>query len=103
MHGIGNFYDPRLNNAAQFPIAAANGFGQISVAPDQDQITAKLAGLHAYQLSLLAPAPPSGSFDAAAAARGQALFDGQAQCASCHKPTLFTEPGWNLHTPADIG
>ncbi len=26
MHGQGNFFDPRLDNSAQFPIAAANGF-----------------------------------------------------------------------------
>ena len=103
MHGKGNFYDPRLDNAAQFPIAAANGFGDIN--NDTDLITPKLPALHAYQLSLLAPRPPSGSFDAAAAARGQALFatDGKANCASCHVPPLFTEPGWNLHSPAEMG
>ena len=39
----------------------------------------------------------------AAAARGEALFIGKAQCATCHVPPLFTEPGWNLHMPADIG
>lgn len=101
MHGKGNFYDPRLNNAAQFPIAAQNGFGDIR--NSTDLITPKLAALHAYQLSLLAPVPPAGSFDTAAAARGQALFNGQAQCATCHVPPLFTEPGWNLHTPAELG
>ena len=103
MHGKGNFYDPRLNNADQFPIAAANGFGNIQ--SPVDLITPKLPALHAYQLSLLAPLPPEGSFDVAAAARGQALFasDGKAQCASCHVPPLFTEPGWNLHTPEEMG
>ncbi|HSJ90250.1 MAG TPA: hypothetical protein VK909_23770, partial [Anaerolineales bacterium] len=39
MHGKGNFYDPRLDNAAQFPIAAANGFGHIRTPEDQDLIT----------------------------------------------------------------
>lgn len=103
MHGKGNFFDPRLDNAAQFPIAAANGFGNIR--NSTDLITSKLPALHAYQLSLLAPRPPAGSFDAAAAARGQALFatDGKAQCATCHIAPLFTEPGWNLHTPAEMG
>lgn len=101
MHGKGNFYDPRLDNADQFPLAAANGFGHIQSA--EDLITPKLPALHAYQLSLLAPRPPARSFDAAAAARGQALFEGQANCASCHVPPLFTEPGWNLHTPEEIG
>jgi hypothetical protein len=101
MHGKGTFYDPRLNNAVQFPIAAANGFGDIRNSPDL--VTSKLPALHAYQLSLLAPLPPADSYDAAAAARGQALFEGEADCASCHVPPLFTEPGWNLHTPDEIG
>jgi mono/diheme cytochrome c family protein len=103
MHGKGTFYDPRLDNAEQFPIAAANGFGNIR--NPTDLITSKLPALHAYQLSLLAPRPPAGSFDADAAARGQALFatDGKAQCATCHVPPLFTEPGWNLHTPEEMG
>jgi Cytochrome c peroxidase len=52
---------------------------------------------------LLAPLPPPDSFDKDAARRGQALFNGKAQCATCHVPPLFTEPGWNLHTPAEIG
>ena len=101
MHGKGNFYDPRLDNADQFPLAAANGFGHIQ--NSVDLITPKLPALHAYQISLLAPLPPDGSFDPAAAARGQALFNGKADCASCHVPPLFTEPGWNLHTPEEIG
>src|SRR5215212_440999 len=103
MHGKGNLYDPRLNNAAQFPLAAANGFGHIQIPEDEDLITPKLPALHAYQISLLAPLPPEGSFDPAAAARGDALFEGKANCASCHVPPLYTEPGWNLHTPEEIG
>jgi hypothetical protein len=103
MHGKGNFYDPRLDDASKFPIAAANGFGNIR--NEIDLITPKLPALHAYQLSLLAPEPPAGSFDPEAAARGQALFaaDGKAQCATCHVPTIFTEPGWNLHSPEEMG
>jgi hypothetical protein len=101
MHGKGNFYDPRLDNAEQFPLAAANGFGHIQ--SNVDLITPKLPALHAYQLSLLAPLPPEGSFRPRAAARGQELFEGKANCASCHVPPLFTEPGWNLHTPEAIG
>ncbi len=101
MHGKGTFYDPRLNDASKFPIAARAGFGHIRSSPDL--ITSKLPALHAYQLSLLAPLPPTGSFNRGAARRGQALFNGKAQCATCHVPPLFTEPGWNLHTAAEIG
>jgi hypothetical protein len=101
MHGKGTFVDARLGNASQFPVAAKAGFG--NVRSSDDQITSKLAALQFYQLAIPAPTPPKGSFDAAAASRGQALFDGQAKCATCHVPPLFTEPGWNMHTPKEIG
>jgi mono/diheme cytochrome c family protein len=101
MHGQGTFYDPRLNDASQFPVAARAGFGNVRNTPDR--ITPKLAALQFYQLALVAPAPPKGSFDKAAAARGRVIFNGQAQCASCHVAPLFTEPGWNMHTGAEIG
>jgi cytochrome c5 len=100
MHGKGNFYDPRLDDAAQFPIAARAGFGHIK--NDEDRITPKLAALHYYQLSLTAPTPPAGSFDPAAAVRGDAVFE-KAGCTACHVEPLFTEPGWNMHTPAEVG
>ena len=103
MHGKGTFYDPRLDDAARFPIAAAQHFGHISTPPDQDRITPKLAALQLYQLALAAPKPPTGSFNATAAARGKALFEGKARCAGCHVPPLYTEPGWNMHTAAEIG
>jgi hypothetical protein len=101
MHGKGTFYDPRLDNPAKFPVAVPNGFANVRTKPDL--ITAKLAPLHFYQLALVAPKPPPGSIDAAAAGRGKVLFEGKAQCARCHVPPLFTEPGWNMHTPAEIG
>jgi hypothetical protein len=101
MHGQGTFFDPRLDNAAQFPIAAENHFGH--VVAKNDLVTPKLPGLQAYQLSLRAPTPPKGSFDPVAAARGKALFDGQAECSTCHVPPIFTEPGWNLHPGSQIG
>jgi hypothetical protein len=101
MHGQGTFYDPRLNDADKFPIAAANGFGNIR--NDPDLITSKLADLHFYQLAIPAPKSPSGSFDEEAASRGAEIFVGKADCARCHVPPLFTEPGWNMHTPEEIG
>jgi CxxC motif-containing protein (DUF1111 family) len=101
MRGQGTFFDPRLDDPVQFPVAARNGLGHVRHEPDL--ITAKLPALHFYQLAIPAPTPPPGSFDEAAAARGEALFTGKAQCATCHVPPLFTEPGWNLHTPAEIG
>jgi hypothetical protein len=100
MHGKGTFFDPRLNDAARFPIAARAGFADVRNTPDL--ITPKLAALHDYQLGLPAPKPPRGSFDPAAARRGERIFNGIGKCANCHVPPLFTEPGQNLHRPAEI-
>jgi len=66
MQGSGTFYDPRLNDASKFPIAAAAGFGDVR--KDPDLITGKLAALHVYQLSLPAPRAPSSGFNAASRA-----------------------------------
>ena len=105
MHGQGRFFDPRLNDPVQFPIAAANGFGNLNpdLSPEDDRITSKLPALQLYQLAIPAPRPPRGSFDSAAAERGDALFSGKARCNGCHVEPLFTEPGWNMHTAAEIG
>jgi len=103
MGGQGNFYDPRLNDSRKFPIAAANGFGDIRVSPEQDRLTAKLPALHMYQLSLQAPNAPDDTLDRHAVKRGEGLFNGKAQCSTCHVPPLYTEPGWNLHKADEIG
>lgn len=101
MHGQGTFFDPRLNDPVKFPIAAREGFGNVRSNPDL--ITAKLPALHFYQLAILAPPAPAGSFDRAAATRGKALFNNEAKCAVCHVPPIYTEPGWNMHTAEEIG
>ena len=100
MHGQGRFFDPRLNDAAKFPIAAANGFANVT--SDNDLITPKLGALHFYQLAIPAPEPPAGSFDRNAAKRGDELFSGKANCNSCHVEPLFTEPGWDMHTASSV-
>lgn len=100
MHGKGKFFDPRLDNAQQFPIAAANGFGHVNNEPDL--ITSKLPALHAYQLGIPAPAPPRNSFNHEAANRGAVIFSGKAKCATCHMEPVMTESGWNMHTGADV-
>lgn len=101
MNGLGNFFDPRLADAEKYPVAAAAGLADTRETPDL--VTPRLADLHFYQLALPAPTPPPGSFDADAAARGGALFRGKADCARCHVPPLFTDPGLNLHAPEAIG
>ncbi len=100
MHGKGNFFDPRLDNADQFPVAAKAGFGHVT--SSTDLIAPKLAALHFYQLALAAPKAPMGSFDPEAAKRGKTIFNSSAKCATCHVPPLYTEPGWNLHTPSEV-
>jgi hypothetical protein len=103
LHGIGTFFDERFDNAAQFPIAAAAKLGHVSVDPDTDRVTGKLAALHFYQLALPALQPRPGiDFDQAAAARGDELFSGKANCNSCHHEPLWTEPGWNQHTADEM-
>jgi hypothetical protein len=106
MHGKGRFHDPRLNDSSRFPIAAANGFADFNkdLSPDDDRVTSKLPDLQFYELALAAPKPVAGrDFDPAAAKRGDDLFSGKAQCNTCHVDPLWTEPGWNLHTPQEIG
>ncbi len=76
MHGQGNFSDSRL--------------GIVRTA-SPDLVTSKLPALRAYQLSLNAPAPPAGSFDVAASARGRELFNGKARCSSCHLGIALTD------------
>jgi mono/diheme cytochrome c family protein len=87
MGGQGTFTEPRLN------LSITNG--------TQDLVSSKLPALQAYQLSLAAPAAPAASFDAAAAVRGRALFEGAAKCATCHTGSTFTDANLRLHPPAD--
>jgi mono/diheme cytochrome c family protein len=87
MHGHGSFSEPRLG---------------ISVNNPPDLISSKLQALQEYQLSLNAPAPPTGSFDPAAAARGSQVFNGPGECATCHTGSLFTDANERLHLPADV-
>jgi hypothetical protein len=101
MHGSGTFFDQRFNDRDQYPVSARSGSGNTRGTPDV--VTSKLAALHFYQIAIPAPTPPEGSFDKAAALRGKAVFNGRGQCATCHVPPLFTEPGHNLHSPAELG
>jgi mono/diheme cytochrome c family protein len=87
MGGLGTFSDSRL------PLTITHG--------TQDLVSSKLPALQAYQLSIAAPAPPAGSFDAAAAARGKIVFEGAGQCSTCHTGTTFTDANTRLHPPAD--
>ncbi|MFL5740391.1 MAG: hypothetical protein ACJ75B_09255 [Flavisolibacter sp.] len=100
LSGQGQFYDPRLMNKDQYPIAAKAGFG--NKRSDSDYVTSKLAALQFYQLCIPPPKPPKGSYNEEAAARGQVLFSGKAKCASCHVPPLFAEPGWSTHKADEI-
>ncbi len=95
MGGQGTFNDPRIG---------------VFITQRPDRVTPKLPALLKYQLSLRPPAPPRGSFDAAAARRGKRLFHGKAACATCHKPPTYTDvlSGPNpkvpfLHDPAEVG
>ena len=87
MGGQGNFSDPHLG---------------IDIKHSPDLVTSKLPALRAYQHSLPAPQAPAGSFDAAIAGRGRAVFD--RTCASCHVGGNGTDNNTGaLHTPAETG
>ena len=87
MGGQGNFSDPRLG---------------LDVKHSPDMVSPKLPALRAYQHSLLAPPPPAGSFDAAVAERGRALFD--RTCAKCHVGGTGTDNNnGTLHAPVENG
>ena len=88
MGGHGTFTEPRLG------ISVTNG--------TDDLISSKLPALQAYQLTLAAPAPPAGSFDAAKAQRGATLFSGKANCVACHSGTEFTDANERLHDPSEV-
>lgn len=101
MQGNGTFFDPRIRTSGKFPVGVKAGFDNVRRTPDR--VTAKLPALHYYQLSLPPATPKKGSYDAAAAQRGEQLFNGKATCARCHVPPIYTEPGWAMHTPEEIG
>ena len=88
MGGHGTFSEPRTG------VRVTNG--------TDDLVSGKLAALQAYQLSLAAPAPPAGSFDAASAARGEALFNGAGRCVTCHSGPEFTDANTRLHSPTEV-
>jgi mono/diheme cytochrome c family protein len=95
MGGQGTFNDPRI---------------RLFITQKPDRVTPKLPALLDYQLSLPAPVPPSGSFNAAAARRGERLFNGKAACATCHQAPTYTDvlsgPDPTvpfLHDPAEVG
>lgn len=100
MHGKGTFFDPRLDDATQFPIAAKAGFGHVT--NETDLISSKLPALQFYQLAIAAPAPPAGSFDKEAAERGDVLFEGKGKCSTCHTEPTWSEPGWNMRLPSEV-
>jgi len=88
MGGHGSFMEPRTG------VSVTN--------PPDDLVTAKLPALQEYQLSLAAPPPPPGSFDAIAAQRGAQVFAGAGQCAKCHSGPTFTDANMRLHDPSEV-
>lgn len=89
MHGHGHFVDPRIG---------------VDVINQPDLVSSKLAPLREYQFSLETPSPIPGTYDAAAAKRGHAVFNGVAKCTSCHLGGAFTDVNANrLHTPTEVG
>ena len=90
MHGHGHFVDPRI------------GVDKNNTPPDL--VSSKLAALREYQFSLEAPAPIAGTYDAAAARRGKAVFNGVARCITCHQAGSLSDVNRGvLHTASEVG
>jgi mono/diheme cytochrome c family protein len=95
MGGHGSFRDPRIG---------------LAITQVPDLVTPRLAALLKYQLSLRTPAPPEGSFNRAAAARGKRVFRNEGGCITCHRSPNFTDVldgprPWApmLHVAAEVG
>jgi hypothetical protein len=86
MGGQGTFFDPRID---------------VAVVYSNDKVTPKLPALYAYEVSLEPPAVPAGSFNAASAERGKALFTGAAKCSTCHSGPAYTDAAERLHAAAE--
>jgi cytochrome c5 len=67
-----------------------------------DLVSSKLPALQAYQLSLAAPLPPTGSFDPVSAARGKTVFEGAGQCSTCHSGPILTDANIRLHAASEV-
>jgi len=103
LHGKGTFFDERFDNPASSRLRPKQNFVMFQTDPDSDRVTGNLAALHFYQLALPAVKPRPGiDFDPDAAERGDALFSGKANCNRCHREALWTEPGWNQHSAAEM-
>ena len=89
MHGHGRFVDARIG---------------VSVNNPPDLVSSKLDALRTYQFSLETPEPNPNDFDADAARRGKAVFNGVAKCNSCHLGDTYTDVNANrLHSAAEVG
>ena len=89
MHGHGHFVDHRIG---------------VDVDNPPDLVSSKLADLRTYQFSLESPPAVPGTFDADAAKRGRAVFNGVAKCSSCHVGSTYTDVNQGiLHMPAEDG
>jgi cytochrome c2 len=87
MHGHGHFADPRIG---------------VEVNNPPELVAPKLAALRTYQFSL--ESPTAHDFDADAARRGRAVFNGVAKCNSCHTGSALTDVNQGvLHSPAEVG
>ena len=93
MGGQGTFHDRRIG---------------MFIDQSPDLVTPKLGALLDYQLGLLTPRAPQGSFNRQAANRGRHVFR-EARCGSCHTGPAYTDVLKNrndvpfLHDPREVG
>ena len=102
MHGKGTFFDPRLDDADAVPDRRARRFRPRARGrrPDHADCCPRCRSTSSR---CRRPRRRAAASIAPRRKRGEDVFNGKADCGSCHVPPLFTEPGWNMHTGAEIG
>jgi len=88
MGGQGVFYDSRID---------------VAVLQTPDLVTPKLPALFDYQMGLEVPEIDVSDLNAASVTRGRTLFNGVAQCSTCHSGPALTDAANTLHAPEETG
>jgi cytochrome c peroxidase len=91
MHGQWTFYDPvSYSGESRIRKRQEQSRSRHIEAGCSSDVSARLACTRAAVYPVLTP-PPS-----------EEVFETKAQCAQCHVPPIYTEPGWTMHNAKEI-
>ena len=90
MHGKGVFYDPRLDDAEKYPVAAERSKATSRTRKTGSPLSCRLCS----STSCRCPRRnhPTGPSTLPPPKAEKVLFNDKAKCATCHVPPIFTEP-----------